>query len=166
MDVNRIVWELEQRRLITETLQDYCHFVDRNDPQTLVQRVFATDATFELGSRRAVSGRAELAKMFAKTLAAFTSTSHHLSNVAITFDGDDHADSSAYVYAWHRTADGAGVQLWGRYADRLVRTEEGWRISNRRISAAGAEGWANAPFESPERLPNPDELPSPVITRR
>ena len=74
VEEKRTVWELEQRRLVTETLLDYCTYVDRNDPATLVAEVFAPDGRFELGSRHAVVGRENLARMFAKTLAAFRRT--------------------------------------------------------------------------------------------
>lgn len=165
-DLARVVRELEQRRLITEVLQEYCTLVDRNDPATLVERVFAPDATFELGSRHAVVGRGELAKLFARTLAAFTATSHHVSNVRIAFDGEQAATSNAYVYAWHRTLDGRRVDIWGRYDDRLVLLDEGWRIATRHLTMAGHDGWIDAPFEQVERLPNPVETPSPVVQRR
>ncbi|MGH8598900.1 MAG: nuclear transport factor 2 family protein [Gammaproteobacteria bacterium] len=164
---DRALWELVQRQWIIETLQDYCHFVDRNDPASLVTQVFCVDGCFELGSRRAVIGRDNLTRMFAKTLAAFTATSHHLSNVRIHFSGDDTAESTAYVYAWHITVgDERRIDLWGRYRDRLRLTPDGWRIANRRLSAAGSDGWDNAPFEPVERLPNPTHTPPPEITRR
>jgi uncharacterized protein (TIGR02246 family) len=166
MDVSRVVWELEQRRRVTDVLHDYCTFVDRNDPANLVEKVFAPDGVFELGSSRAVVGREQLARMFAKTLAGFCATSHHLSNVRVTFDGDDHAHATASVYAWHRTVAGERVEAWGRYNDRLVLLAEGWRIASRHIAMAGADGWKDAPFEFIERLPNPTDLPSPVIERR
>ncbi|MFN0028201.1 MAG: nuclear transport factor 2 family protein [Acidimicrobiales bacterium] len=169
--IGRLVWEHEQRREITETLLDYCELVDRNDPAGLVERVFAPDGAFELGSNRAVVGRDNLAKMFAKTLAAFSATSHHLSNVRVTFSGTagqnaDRAHATAFVYAWHRTVGGERVEVWGRYADTLVRTEAGWRIESRRATTAGADGWANAPFEFIDRLPNPTDTPSPEVQRR
>jgi ketosteroid isomerase-like protein len=166
VDEHRVVWELEQRRLITETLLDYCEYVDRNDPATLVRKVFAPDGCFELGSRHAVVGREELAKMFAKTLAAFTHTSHHLSNVRITFDGDDAADSTSYVYAWHQTLEGRRVEVWGRYHDKLRLGSEGWRITSRHLSMAGFDGWESAPFELIARHANPSDAPSPVVQRR
>lgn len=162
----RVLWELEQRRLITETLQDYCHYVDRNDAQALATRVFAADGRFELGSKHAVVGREQLALMFAKTLCVFTRTSHHLSNVRIRFTGDDTAESTAYVYAWHLAADdGRRIDLWGRYADRLRLTGEGWRIASRRLTVAGSDGWHNPPFELVDRLPNPSDPPSPRVER-
>ena len=166
MDTTRVVWELEQRRLITETLMDYCELVDRNDPVNLAAKVFAPDGRFELGSRHSVVGRQDLCRMFAKTLAAFTATSHHLSNVRVTFAGDDRAESTACVYAWHRTVAGDRVEAWGRYTDRLVLLEEGWRIENRHLSMAGSDGWPDPPFEVLERLPNPTDAPSPAVQRR
>jgi SnoaL-like domain len=163
---DRVIWELEQRRQITETLMDYCHFVDRNDPAALVDKVFCADGCFELGARHAV-GSENLARMFAKTLAAFTATSHHLSNVRIRFTDDDTAESTAYVYAWHiAVGDRRRIDLWGRYRDNLRCTAQGWRIANRRLTVAGSDGWQDPPFDLAERLPNPADTPSPVITKR
>lgn len=164
----RRVWELEQRRLIEETLLNYAHFVDRNDPGSLANEVFAEDGCFELGSRQAVVGREDLKLMFAKTLAVFSRTSHHISNIRIRFTSDETAESSAYVYAWHITADETGrrIDLWGRYHDRLRLTSGGWRIANRHLSVAGTDGWLNPPFELAERLANPTDTPNPKIVRR
>ena len=165
-DSERILWELEQRRLIGEVLMSYSFHVDRNDPDSLVEEVFSPDGVFELGSRHAVAGRENLRLMFAKTLAAFTRTSHHLSNVRIVFGGDNEAQSTAYVYAWHLSSeDGRRMEVWGRYHDRLKLSEEGWRIASRRLTVAGSEGWADPPFELAERHPNPAHTPPPVITR-
>lgn len=165
-NAERVLWELEQRRLITETLQDYCHHVDRNDAVALAEQVFCADGRFELGSRHAVVGSEQLQLMFAKTLGVFVRTSHHLSNVRIRFTGDDSAESTAYVYAWHLAADdGRRIDLWGRYHDRLRLTPAGWRIASRRLTVAGSDGWHNPPFEVVERLPNPINPPSPRVER-
>jgi hypothetical protein len=163
----RLAWELEQRRLISEVLMDYSFYVDRNDPAGLVSQVFAEDGCFELGSKHAVVGREDLKLMFAKTLAVFKSTSHHVSNIRVRFTSDSTAESSAYVYAWHIAADdGHRIDLWGRYHDKHRLTNEGWRITNRHLTVAGTDGWKDPPFELPERLPNPTHTPSPKITRR
>jgi len=166
-NLERAVWELVNTRLVEETLFNYSYYVDRNDPAGLVEHVFAEDGCFELGSKHAVVGRKDLALMFAKTLAPFTATSHHVSNVVVRFEGDDRAESTAYVYAWHTSAaDGHRIDLWGRYHDRLRLTAAGWRIANRRLTVAGSDGWESPPFEVIERLKSPAELPSPVVTRR
>ncbi len=165
--LERAVWELQQREAITQTLINYCVGVDRNDPVAVTDLVFAEDGAFELGARYAVVGAAELQKMFARTLAPFSATSHHLSNVSITLTSATTAESSAYVYAWHLTVeDGRRIDLWGRYEDRLVLTPRGWRIASRRLSAAGSDGWDKPPFDLTERLPNPVNPPSPTLTRR
>ena len=166
-ETTHLVWELEQRRLIAEVLMTYSHFVDRNDPQDLVARVFCEDGCFELGARNAVIGRKDLALMFAKTLAPFSRTSHHVSNIKVTFTGPETAESTAYVYAWHLTlAEGRRIDLWGRYHDRHRLTSEGWRIATRRLTVAGSDGWTDPPFELAERLASPADTPSPRITRR
>jgi hypothetical protein len=163
----RELWELVQRARIEDTLKDYCHYVDRNDPDGIVGQVFCADGCFELGSRHAVVGHAQLRLMFAKTLAAFSMTSHHLSNVTVRFTGEDSAESTAYVYAWHlATEDGRRIDLWGRYHDRLRLLSQGWRIASRRLIVAGTDGWLDPPFELPERLPNPVDPPSPRIEKR
>jgi hypothetical protein len=162
----RLVWELEQRRLIEETLIAYSRLVDGNDPAELVNRVFCLEGRFELGSRRAVVGRDELRAMFARTLAAFSRTSHHLSNVVIRFESETTANSTAYVYAWHLAADdGRRIEVWGRYADALQLTPDGWRIASRRLTVAGSDGWIDPPFELAPRLPSPAQTPSPRVTR-
>ncbi|MFN0092570.1 MAG: nuclear transport factor 2 family protein [Acidimicrobiales bacterium] len=163
----RTIWEAVQRPLAMEPLHDYCEYVDRNDPATLVQKVFTEDGAFELGSKRAVIGHESLRRMFAKTLAAFDRTSHHLSNVRIGFVGEGAATASSYVYAWHQeVGSGRRVEVWGRYHDELRLTEQGWRIAVRRLALHGWDGWTDAPFELIERLPNPSETPSPTITTR
>ena len=166
-DPARALWEVVQRQLITETLQDYCHYVDRNDPAGIVDHVFCPDGAFELGAKHAVIGHEQLILMFARTLAPFAMTSHHLSNVRIRFTGDTSAQSTAYVYAWHiAAADGKRIDLWGRYRDQLLLTDAGWRIASRRLTVAGSDGWDNPPFDLSERLPNPVNPPSPRVTRR
>lgn len=166
MDATRVLWELEQRRLITETLQDYCTFVDQNDPEMIAMRVFAPGGEFELAANQAVSGREKLTRMFTKILGGFAATSHHLSNVRITLEGQDRAHATAYVYAWHRMTNGDRVEAWGRYSDDWVLLEEGWRIQRRVITMAGTDGLEGTPFQPMPRLASPTDLPSPTVTRR
>jgi hypothetical protein len=54
------------------------------------------------------------------------------------FDGPDTARSLCYLDAWHRYHDGSpDGYLWGRYRHRLVRTIDGWRITELVLEAAG-----------------------------
>jgi hypothetical protein len=104
--------------------------------------------------------------MFARTLAPFSRTSHHLSNVQVRFLSETEAESTAYVYAWHLAVDdGRRIEVWGRYADRLRLTARGWRIASRRLTVAGSDAWIDPPFELADRLPSPSQTPSPHVTR-
>jgi hypothetical protein len=64
-------------------------------------------------------------------LAQYDRTSHHLSNVRIDLDGD-RAEVVAYVYAFHRLVEDPDRlwHLWARMVDTLVRTEDGWLITD------------------------------------
>jgi Ring hydroxylating beta subunit len=57
---------------------------------------------------------------------------------AAVFVADCRAQSA--VIAWHRRHDGSEWTLYGRYVDRWTRTEEGWRLAERELRAAGAAG--------------------------
>ena len=63
-DIVGALRELRDRQAITETLINYCHHVDRNDPVALSTEVFAEDGCFELGAKYAVIGRENLRRMF------------------------------------------------------------------------------------------------------
>ena len=70
----------------------------------------------------------------------FAATSHHVSNIQLTFEGPDHARATTYLYAWHRYRDGSpDSELWGRYHHRFERTAAGWRIAGLVLTAAGAK---------------------------
>ena len=80
----------------------------------------------------------EIAARLSKILDRFSATSHHLSNVSIQLDGDQ-ATSMAYVYAFHRMADtNDPMHYWGRWVDRLVRLDEGWRFAEREVVGIGS----------------------------
>jgi hypothetical protein len=60
----------------------------------------------------------------------------------------------AYATAWHEFADGSTAVSRVRYVDRLVRTEAGWRIAERRLLALGTEGWQGVEYRFVERRPD------------
>jgi hypothetical protein len=65
-------------------------------------------------------------------------SSHHLTNIEMSVDAD-RADVLSYFYAWQRyAADDAHGETWGQYADRMIRTPHGWRITERRLLVAGS----------------------------
>jgi len=131
--------ELTDRQAITELIHAYCFHFDNNEPDA-VAALFTGDATVDYGPESAtIVGSAAIATTIAVGLErTFAATSHHVSNIQITFEEPDHARSVTYLYAWHRYVDGSpDGELWGRYRHRFVRTGAGWRISGLLLEAAG-----------------------------
>ena len=140
MDLAAAVSELLDRQAITDLIHAYCYHFDRNEPEA-VAALFTADATIDYGPEAAtIVGAAAIAPTISVGLERiFAATSHHVSNIQITFDADDRARSVTYLYAWHRYVDGSpDGELWGCYRHRFERTADGWRIAELLLQAAGA----------------------------
>ncbi len=87
-------------------------------------------------------GRAQVEAYLTRAVGRGTeATSHHCSNIEITFDGPDTATVETYLYAWHRLSGAVPhYEVWGRYHDRMVRTASGWRIAERRLTVVAERG--------------------------
>jgi len=138
MNVEAAVRELGDRQAITELIYSYCECFDRNDPDGVAE-LFMPDAIIDYNPDTPNITGAELASTIAIGLRdTFAATSHHVSNVMITFESSDTARSLCYVDAWHRYRNRAPDGfLWGRYLHRYRRTEAGWRITSLLLQAAG-----------------------------
>ena len=139
----RQVDRVADRTAILEGLAAYCRLADLNRPEEQVT-VFVDDCRVSYGGPgRWIEGRTALVDALRRALAAYTATSHLLGGTEIDFVGDDEADVTTVVHAWHRRADGGpDFLLYGRYVDSWVRTPSGWRIAVREFRAAGAVGRA------------------------
>ncbi len=154
--------QLEARQAITELLFAYAWHFDRNEPES-VAALFTEDATIDYGPEvPPISGRDSIAPRICEGLAnIFAATSHHVSNVSITFESDDTATGVAYVYAWHRYRDGSpDGHLWGRYHNRFRRTETGWQISELVLRAAGTHDFHRSTMHPTGRHDEPPAEPS------
>ncbi|WP_431300244.1 nuclear transport factor 2 family protein [Tabrizicola sp. BL-A-41-H6] len=146
MDQGAAIQMLLNRVAITDLIHAYCFHFDRNEPAA-VAALFSADAVVDYGPEvpdligaQAIS--AAIASGLTKTFAA---TSHHVSNVTITFDTPDQAHSICYLYAWHRYHNGApDGELWGQYHHRFAREPDGWRISSLVLKAAGSQDFHRA----------------------
>jgi ketosteroid isomerase-like protein len=139
MDLTIAVRELADRQAIADLIHAYCDHFDRNEPEA-VAALFTADATIDYGPEAAtIVGQHAIAPTIAVGLEkTFAATSHHVSNVQITFEEPDAARAVTYLYAWHRYADGSpDGELWGRYRHRFERTDAGWRIAELVLEAAG-----------------------------
>ena len=69
----------------------------------------------------------------AGTVGPGSNTRHVITTQAVAVDGDE-AISDAYFQFWVNTATKPSIALFGTYRDRLVRTENGWKLAHRTIS--------------------------------
>jgi hypothetical protein len=149
MDLQEISDRLEIQDLMTR----YTHVVDFRDWARLGE-VFATDATADYTPTGGISGSfEEVMSWLDRALAAWPVNLHAISNLAITFDGPDHATSQCYFTA-PMAAGTVGAQVvltnGGHYNDTLLRTDEGWRIAHRTCTTTVMIGSLPEDYQIPE----------------
>jgi ketosteroid isomerase-like protein len=146
MDIETRLRQIEDRIAIEAAIFAYAYHFDRNEPEAVVA-LFTDDAVIDYGPDfPAMQGKAAFAPAIARGLTElFAATSHHISNVTVTFEGEDRARTVAYLYAWHRYHGGApDSELWAQYHHAFVRTPEGWRIARLVLKAAGMKDFHRA----------------------
>lgn len=127
-DLKRLLDE----RAVEQVFVRYFDRVDANDADG-ASLLFAEDVAAEIMTGKVYRGREWYRRALGRTLAQYERTSHHVTNVQVAVDGDS-ATAVLYVYAFHRMADtGEPWHLWARLIDRLVRTPDGWIITDHRL---------------------------------
>jgi ketosteroid isomerase-like protein len=129
---------------VRRTLHAYCRLLDERDLDKLLQLVYLPDAIDDRKRGAPLRGHAQLHDYFASAFEHVAATAHLLSNVDIDIDGN-RASAYSRVTAYHWTRGGDPVRaadfvLLGSYDDVLVRTDAGWRIAQRTVSALGRAG--------------------------
>ena len=110
-----------------------------NLPEKQVE-CFTIDAAADYYGGTELVGRGAILEMLQEALTRFTATCHTLSNIEISFESPNTANSISYVQAWHRKPSGPedDYEVRGQYHDRWLKTEEGWRISYRKFLTMAA----------------------------
>lgn len=130
-DLNTIVAELADRQAITDLLLAYCAACDRID-EVALRACFHPDATHDHGGYVGPSS-AWVAPALA-WLQGRKGITHMISTPRIVFKGD-RAASDCHFVAYNRLAKTQSaveeVLVKGRYVDRLIRTDQGWKILHR-----------------------------------
>ena len=134
---------IEDRLAIEDVIVRYAHGVDGQDDELLAS-CFSDDATASFAGVPAGPGGTAIAAFLASAMGTPRAAStHRVTNVAVTLDGDE-ADvhSSAVVYALR--GEPRQLRLRGiTYRDRFVRIPAGWRI-HRRVHSVAWEGAADS----------------------
>jgi ketosteroid isomerase-like protein len=140
--------ELNDERAIQHVYCRYCDVIDSKDFDRLTE-VFTRDAYQDyrqtLGPDGVMTGTEPLiagAKIHMGEGSNCGTTHHNVLNFRIHVSGDT-ATAKVHYYAVHQGVGkypGAIYSMWGEYDDKLVRTEEGWRVNHRLYRCFMSEG--------------------------
>ena len=133
----------EVRDGVTDTLLDYCQFVDEKRLDDFAG-LFIEDCYFDEGG--IYESRVAVRKVVGKLVSGFARMSHHLSNIRVWSTGPGQAEAMSYVYAWHERNDGVQFEIWGRYLDVLRDDGDRWRFCRRVVQAQGFKGIDELPI--------------------
>ena len=135
-------------RAIERVYVRYCELVDAKAFARLGE-VFTPDTrgdyTQALGEGVVTEGLAMLVAAMEANLGAEShcgATHHNVTNFRIAIEGDAATARVHYIaaHAGAGTLAGRDYVMWGEYDDRLVRTTQGWRISERVYTLAVSTG--------------------------
>ena len=126
--------EIRDRAEIEELMYRYAEMVDNRDWKEM-DRVFALEATIDYTSTGGHAGPfRETLAWLDRALASWPINLHVITNLIVEFDGDL-ASTRCYFHApmAREISDGPQYVITnaGRYEDRLIRTQDGWRIVER-----------------------------------
>ena len=142
--------QLADRLAIEDVLTRYAWSIDTSNFDGL-DEVFTPDAFVDYTSAGGIKGQyPEVKAWLAAVLPHFPAYQHLVTNKDISIEGDT-ATSRCQFYnpMMQKGADGATSMFFvgGEYRDKLVRTPDGWRISERIEHSVWTDG--NLPAEPP-----------------
>jgi hypothetical protein len=131
---------LDEREIVRVALR-YCQALDTKD-WALLGDVFLQDATARLGGPSELTGLVAITERIRTALQSLDESQHLVGNHEVDLDGDA-ATHRCYLQAQHVRTAATGSPNYivaGRYEDRFVRTEQGWRIAERALVVMWTEG--------------------------
>lgn len=131
---------LDEREIVSVALR-YCRALDTKDWR-LLDDVFVGDATADLANPNRLVGIEAIRARIRAALEHLDLSQHLVGNHEVSVEGDT-AVHRCYLQAQHvrRAAPGGpNYIVAGRYEDRFVRTEIGWRIVHRTLVTMWTEG--------------------------
>ena len=108
-----------------------------------VRALFTPDAVMRIEPDQEYEGIDAIMTIFTGTSSntaassSLTHVRHFTSTHQIDLEDDSHASGRLYF----AVLTDIGLDHWGRYVDRYVRTAEGWRFARRSVSV---DGWSEA----------------------
>lgn len=144
-DIAARIERLEATEQIHTLLFDYAYHLDMNETEELAA-LFVDDCSVIYGPGFGAEGIEAYRKTLEGVGTYFSATSHHVSNLKVSFESADTAKVRSTLYAWHRyrreRPDGI---MWGQYHDIVVRDAKGWRFKRRELRVAGVTDFHTKP---------------------
>jgi len=143
--------EIADRIEIDDLLTRYATAVDTKD-WALYESCFTADAFIDYSASGGIKGKLiDVRQWLSEVMPVFAMTQHLVTNRDVKLDGDTATSRSYFFNPLGLRDNKGGVTLYfdgGYYNDKLVRTESGWRISERieesaystRVNRLGVEG--------------------------
>ena len=130
------LWELSARECIRDTVARYNHAGDAGRYEDMIA-CFADDGVLAVVGGASHRGHAEL-KTFLSGVGetatpGFTSLRHCVTNLLIDVESPDAASGRSYF----QVLTDIGLDHWGRYRDRFVRTADLWLLVHRSVKTDG-----------------------------
>jgi ketosteroid isomerase-like protein len=132
--VNPDLQRLLDERSIVDVCIRYATAIDDRDWARL-RSCFLLDAVGVYHADRTLHGADEIVETIRTAVTPLSRTQHLVGTFVVDVQGDE-ATSSCHLHAQHvRTGVPGGEKyvIAGRYADRFARTQDGWRIRERRL---------------------------------
>ena len=126
--------EISDRIQIDDLLTRYTVAIDTKD-WDLLDTCFTPDAQVDYTTSGGVKGPyPEVREWLAKALAAFSMTQHFISNTVVTIEGDTAKSRTYVINPMGVTRPDGSLHIFtvgAYYNDKLVHTDDGWRIAER-----------------------------------
>lgn len=163
--------ELQDKEAIRERLDHYVFLLDSAQWSQIPDEIFTEDGVDhhlpENDPPVIPRGRQELLEFFETMMPNFVGTQHLLGNSRIEIAGDQaHSRTYANITLWNEGGpeEGSGpfqYTLAVGYDDRWRRTEDGWRIFERRL-----HGFGSSVLPGGEDMPDPPRVGTDVFGSR
>jgi ketosteroid isomerase-like protein len=139
--VDPVVQRLLDERSIIDVCVRYATAIDDRDWARL-HSCFLPDAVGIYHADRRLDGAEAIVETIRTAVTPLSRTQHLVGTFVVDVHGDE-ASSSCYLHAQHVRAGVPGGEKYviaGRYVDRWARTQDGWRIRERRLDRWWTDG--------------------------
>jgi ketosteroid isomerase-like protein len=131
---------LDERDIVAVCVR-YATAIDDRDWDRL-RSCFTPDAVGIYHADRPLIGSEAIEQAIRTAVTPLSRTQHLVTNFTVVLDGDE-ATAQCYLHAQHvrdGVPGGDTYVIAGRYSDRFARTDDGWRIRERRLDRWWTDG--------------------------